>query len=37
MNVSFSDYDNTPLKELDWMYGRLIQQKNEEDKQLKGN
>lgn len=30
MGLSFSDYDNTYLKELDWMYGRLIVQINAE-------
>jgi len=30
MNVSFRDYDNTYLKELDWQYGKLIQVKKQE-------
>jgi len=32
MNLTFSEYDNTYLKELDWMYGRLLKQKNDEKK-----
>jgi len=30
MNLSFRDYDNTYLKELDWQYGKLIQVKKQE-------
>jgi len=33
LNVSFSDYDNTYLRELDWMYGKLIQTKKDENKE----
>ena len=37
MNVSFSDYENTQLKELDWMHGRLIKQRNDELKKTEGS
>ena len=36
MNLSFTEYENSQLKELDWMYGRLIKQKQDEDKKSKG-
>ena len=35
MGLSFSDHDNAQLKELDWMYGKLI--KTKQDEKDKGN
>jgi len=32
LGLAFSDYENTYLKELDWMFGRLVKQRNEENK-----
>lgn len=30
LNLSFADHDNTQLKELKWMYGKLIKKIKEE-------
>ena len=30
LHLSISDFDNTDLKDLDWMYNRLVKQKRDE-------
>ena len=32
LGLSFYDSENIPVKELNWTYGRLIKQKQEENK-----
>lgn len=33
--MGWSEYDNTDVKQLEWMYGRLIKQNNEERESIK--